>query len=258
MKNFLDLPQRNSKPRTEGWTVVLDNGLSTGSFCDWVESHHAFVDVVKFGWGSALLTKDLEKKIEFARKFQIESCFGGTFFEKSVIQKKVEDYKSYCHDLGLKYVEISNGTIALENRDKARYISDFSRDFKVLSEVGYKDETRSIELSPARWVEYIKEDLAAGALKVITESRESGRGGICRSDGELRFGLMTDIIESGVEMKSLIFEAPNSMLQTYFVKRLGSDVNLGNISFSDIVSLESLRLGLRSDTLLHFEKLTSV
>ena len=128
-----------------------------------------------------------------------------------------------------------------------------SSEFQVFSEVGFKDVDRSLQLSPRKWIEYIKQDLDAGAIKVITESRESGKSGICRADGELRFGLIKDILDSGINSEDLIFEAPNKSLQTHFIKMLGPEVNLANISLTDVVALETLRLGLRSDTLLDFE-----
>jgi phosphosulfolactate synthase len=145
-------------------------------------------------------------------------------------------------------VEISNGTIALSNDEKARVIADFARDFTVLSEVGYKNSEASQRLHPAKWIEFIQQDLAAGARKVITEARESGTSGICRSDGELRYGLIAEILDSGLDPNDLVFEAPNKALQAYFVTRMGPDVNLGNVAVADVVPLETLRLGLRSDT----------
>ena len=145
---------------------------------------------------------------------------------------------------------MSNGTIDLGNKDKAECIRTLSSEFKVLSEVGYKDNRRSIHMPPSKWIDYIEQDLAAaGAEKVITESRESGTSGICRDNGELRFGLIEDIV-THISQDSLIFEAPNKRLQSFFISEFGSDVNLGNIAFDDLISLETLRLGLRSDTLL--------
>ncbi len=171
-----------------------------------------------------------------------------------MVQGKVDDFYALCHDFGCTHVEISNGTIAMSNSEKARFITDFSRDFSVLSEVGFKDDEQSIRLHPAKWIEYIQEDMDAGATKVITEARESGTSGICRSNGELRYGLIEEIIASPLNCDRIIFEAPNKSLQTYFITEFGANVNLANIPFDDAIGVETLRLGLRSDTLLHFEE----
>lgn len=246
----LMLPERTYKPRTRGLTIVLDNGVPSSYFEDMIASTGRFVDLVKFGWGTALVTDQLDRKIACLREHGVDFFFGGTLFEKYYSQRKVDAYQDYCLTHGCRFVEISNGTVGLANSDKARFISQFARDFSVLSEVGYKDSDRSLNLSPARWIEYIQEDLAAGAFKVITEARESGTSGICRPDGEVRFGLIEEIIGSRVESDDIIFEAPNKALQTYFIKRLGTNVNLANIALQDAIPLETLRLGLRSDTLL--------
>jgi phosphosulfolactate synthase len=252
--SFLSLPARETKPRKTGLTVLLDNGVPTRQFIDTVDSFHEYVDLIKFGWCTSVLDGDLGQKIEHARRRGVESYFGGTLFEKALLQRKLEHFRGFCRDFGCRFVEISNGTIDLSNREKAAHIADFAKEFQVFSEVGYKDVQRSLELSPAKWIEYIREDLAAGAQKVIMEARESGRSGICRADGELRYGLVVEILDSGIPPERLIFEAPNKDLQVYFINRLGPNVNLANISFGDVVGLETLRLGLRSDTLLLFEE----
>ena len=200
-----------------------------------------------------MVSKQLEQKIEFARSHNIPVFFGGTFFEKALLQGKLNEYKDYCCALHVRYVEISNGSINLSNKLKSRYISEFASQFKVLSEVGYKDELRSRELSPKSWIHFIRQDLEAGASKVIAEARESGKGGMCRENGDLRYGLITEILESGIPAANLIFEAPTQQLQVYFIQRLGPNANFANIAFDDIISLETLRLGLRSDTLELFE-----
>ncbi len=244
------LPERTSKPRNRGLTIVLDNGVPTNYFEDMIASTGRFVDLVKFGWGTALVTDQLERKITCLHDHGVDYFFGGTLFEKFYSQRKVDAYYDFCASHGCRFVEISNGTVNLPNPDKARFITQFARDFSVLSEVGYKDNERSLNLSPSRWIEYIEEDLAAGALKVITEARESGTSGICRPDGEVRYGLIEEIIASRIDSEDIIFEAPNKALQTYFIKRLGANVNLANIALQDAIGLETLRLGLRSDTLL--------
>jgi phosphosulfolactate synthase len=250
---LLALPERTQKPRATGLTILIDNGAPAAYFRDTIESVGELVDLVKFGWGTSLVSPHLKAKIQCLKENGVSYFFGGTLFEKFYLQGRLEDYYQYCRQHGCRYVEISNGTIDLANREKARLIREFSQEFLVLSEVGYKDSERSINLHPARWIQYIEEDLAAGAYKTITEARESGTSGICRSNGELRFGLIEEIIDSHVDMNQVIFEAPNKGLQTFFVKRLGANVNLANIALDDVVALETLRLGLRSDTLLWSE-----
>ncbi|MBZ5525729.1 MAG: phosphosulfolactate synthase [Acidobacteriia bacterium] len=250
---ILSLPERTEKPRKTGLTIVIDRGLPTGYFQDAIRSYGDLIDLVKLGWGTALSTPDLQEKVQFAHSHGVPVFFGGTFFEKAFLQGELESYTRLCRELGIRYVEISNGSVALSNREKARYISRFAAEFTVLSEVGYKDQERSQELAPKSWIEFIREDMEAGATKVITEARESGKSGICRENGELRYGLIAEILDSGIPAADLIFEAPTKDLQVYFIRKLGPNVNFGNIAPDDVISLETLRLGLRSDTLELFE-----
>lgn len=245
----LNLPARSIKPRETGLTILIDPGSPTRYFTDVIDSSVDLVDLVKFGWGTALVTADLEEKIRCLRSHGIGYFFGGTLFERCYQEGRIDEYVRYCEAKGCRYMEVSNGTINLSNRDKARMIRELARDFTVLSEVGYKDADRSLRLHPARWIEYIHEDLDAGARWTITEARESGTGGICRSDGELRFGLIEEILNNDVPVEQLVFEAPNKTLQTYFIQRVGANVNLANIALHDAMGVETLRLGLRSDTL---------
>jgi phosphosulfolactate synthase len=249
----LTFPPRTEKPRTRGLTILIDNGVPTRYFQDVIESAGRYVDLVKFGWGTSVVSDHLNDKIASLRRHGIDYFFGGTLFEKFYSQRKVTAFAEYCRRYECRYVEISNGTIRLSNAEKARIIADFAHEFRVISEVGYKDSQASQLLSPASWIEYIRQDLAAGAVKTLTEARESGTSGICRPDGELRYGLIEEIIQSDIDADDIIFEAPNKALQAYFVKRLGANVNLANIAFADPIALETLRLGLRSDTLLAFD-----
>jgi phosphosulfolactate synthase len=250
---ILSLPERTEKPRRTGLTIVIDRGLPTAYFQDIIRSYGHLIDFVKLGWGTALITADLQEKLRFAHSHAVPVFFGGTFFEKAFLQGELDAYMRLCRDLNMKYVEISNGSVDLSNHEKARYISHFAAEFIVLSEVGYKDQERSRELAPKSWIEFIKQDLQAGAVKVITEARESGKSGICRENGELRYGLINEILNSGISADDLIFEAPNKDLQVYFIRKLGANVNFANIAPDDVISLETLRLGLRSDTLELFE-----
>jgi phosphosulfolactate synthase len=249
----LQLPEREAKPRSKGITMVVDGGLPTRHFCDIVESGSEFLDFVKFGWGTALVTKDLNEKIAVLQNVGVDFYFGGTLFEKFVLQNQLEEFRDLCQTFSCQFVEVSNGTIDLTNPEKAGYIRKLSGDFQVISEVGFKDAERSENLPPSRWIECIHEDLDAGAVLVTLEARESGKSGICRPNGELRFGLIEELLTSGLNQETLLFEAPSSELQNYFVKRIGPNVNLGNVAASAVLGLETIRLGLRADTLCSFE-----
>ncbi|MGH3849113.1 MAG: phosphosulfolactate synthase [Pseudonocardiaceae bacterium] len=246
----LRLPDLEAKPRRRGLTVVIDPGLFTGQFEDAVDSVGEFVDLVKFGWGTCLVTKDIKRKIDILRGAGIGFYFGGTLFERYALDGLVSEWLTLCRVLGATHVEVSNGTIPLANAEKARWVARLTGEFVVISEVGFKDIRRSDALTPARWISFIEEDLAAGAHLVTVEARESGRGGICQSTGEPRHELVGEIASSGIDLDRLLFEAPNKDLQTYFLRRLGHSVNLGNVRADDVIALETLRRGLRSDTLL--------
>jgi len=250
---WLDLPHRSTKPRRQGITMVIDPGLPQGYFADAISSAAAHVDIVKFGWGTCLVTDQLERKIACLRANGVRFCFGGTLFEKAVVQDRFDAFLAFCRSWDCDLIEVSNGTIPLSNTAKAAYIRKCAEEFPVASEVGFKDAERSERLTSSQWIDCIGEDLEAGASLVVTESRESGRSGICHPDGRLRHGLIDDILASGIDPDRLLFEAPNKELQSHFVTRLGPNVNLGNIPAADVLSLETLRLGLRGDTLLHFE-----
>lgn len=252
IQSNLRLPERPSKPRQSGITMMIDPGLPTGYFCDVVESFSDYIDGVKFGWGTALVTPGIEAKIAALRASGVAFCFGGSLFEKYVLQDRFEDFRELCHRFACDIVEVSNGTISLSNNEKASYIDKLASEFTVYSEVGYKDPARSERLAAPRWIEFIEEDLAAGASLVITESRESGRSGTCLPDGRLRIGLVEELI-SEVGPEKLLFEAPTTALQAYFVGSVGPGVNLGNIAARDVLSLETLRVGLRADTLEQFD-----
>jgi phosphosulfolactate synthase len=232
---------------------VIDGGIPLGYFTDLVSSAAEYIDFVKFGWGTAVVTSNIHAKIDVLRANEIGFYVGGTLFEKYVLQGRFDDFRRFCDEHSCRHVEVSNGTISLSNSEKASYIRKLADDFTVVSEVGFKDPVRSEQLPPSLWVEYIREDLEAGASLVTLEARESGRSGICRPDGALRFGLIEDVLASEISQESLLFEAPTTALQAHFITRLGPDVNLGNIPAQAVIGLETLRLGLRADTLAAFE-----
>lgn len=244
----LILPFREEKPRENGLTILIDNGAPLNFFKDTIHSFNKYVDLVKFGWGTSVITDFLEEKITYLREHDVDFFFGGTLFEKYVSQEKVEAYFDFCKTINCQYVEISNGTIPLTNSEKASFITDFAKDFTVFSEVGHKDRFVSSQMESAQWLEYIQEDIEAGATKVITEARESGTSGLCEANGDIRINIFDEIIDSEIPLQRLIFEAPTKQMQTFFIKNVGSNVNLANVPLTDVIALETLRLGLRSDT----------
>jgi phosphosulfolactate synthase len=233
--------------------MAIDKGLPLTYFTDLVQSTSDYLDFVKFGWGTSVVTKDLKKKIAAVRRAGVNFYFGGTLFEKYVLQDRFDGFRAMCVEFGCEYVEVSNGTIPLSDARKSEYVAKLSSDFNVISEVGSKDQSKSETMAPYKWIGYIRDDVEAGAFLVTLETRESGRGGICRANGELRYGLIEEILTSGVDVEMLLFEAPSMELQSFFVKRIGPNVNLGNIAATEVVGLETIRLGLRSETLLTFE-----
>jgi len=207
------------------------------------------VDVVKLGWGTALVSANLHPKLERYAAHGIPVVLGGTLTELAIRQGRVEGLIAWLRELGLRHVEVSDGTIALDPSVKRELISRLAREFTVLAEVGSKDA--DFIMAPYVWVEQIERDLDAGAWKVIAEARESGTAGIYRADGEVRTGLIDEIAHA-VDIERLIFEAPLRAQQVWLLKRFGTECNLGNIAPGDVLSLETLRLGLRSDTVERF------
>ena len=246
MAGFLDLPNRSNKPREQGITHVLDRGLSVAEAEGMIEVAGRFVDFVKLGWGTALATGNLEAKLDRYRAHGIPVVLGGTLTEIAISQSRLEGLVDYVKGLGLAHVEISDGTIELDHDDKLALIERLAKEFVVFSEVGSKDDAKI--MAPYRWVEQIESELAAGAWKVIAEARETGNAGIFRGDGEVRMGLIDEIAHE-VDPARLIFEAPRKEQQVWFIERFGPEVNLGNIAPADVLSLETLRRGLRSDTI---------
>jgi len=242
---FLDLPERSPKPRERGLTHVLDKGLSCAEVDGLMEVAGDAVDIVKLGWGTALVTANLEAKLARYAAHDVPVVLGGTLTELAIRDARLDGLIAWCKDLGISHVEVSDGTIALEAERKREIVARLAREFTVFSEVGSKDDEKI--MAPYRWVEEIEAELAAGAWKVIAEARESGNVGIFRGDGEVRMGLIDEIVHA-IDPAHLIFEAPRKEQQVWFLKRFGREVNLGNIAPTDVLSLETLRLGLRSDT----------
>ena len=249
MFDFLTLPQRTSKPRESGLTHVLDKGLSLDQVRQFLEVAGDYADIVKLGWGTAVVTPNLKEKVALYQSHGVPVCFGGTFFEVCLRQNKLEQWLALVRACEMTCVEISDGTIAMEEEDKLALLRRFAGEFRVLSEVGSKDE--SVVITPTKWVDSIKRELEAGAWKVITEGRESGTVGIYRPTGDVKDGLLEEI-RTAFDTSQLLFEAPIKKQQAWFIKQFGANVNLGNIPPEEVISVETLRLGVRGDTLLHF------
>ena len=245
----LSLPLRETKPRLRGLGLVLDSGTPTHHFKDTIQSHSDIIDGVKFGWGTCLVTKDLQIKMDILRDAHIPFYFGGTLFEKYVGENKLEEFKRFLKEMGPDYVEVSNGSIDLSDSEKSRYVEILAKEFRVISEIGYKDKNKSKWMTPQQWVDSIRCDFNSGAALVTLETRANGKGGICQPNGDIRQEVMEKILDATINHDSLIFEAPSTYLQTYFVKRIGPNVNLGNINMNDIVGVETIRLGLRFETM---------
>ena len=245
-EGFLDVPARPVKPRDAGLTHVIDKGLNLREIEGLFDTAGQFVDIVKLGWGTAYVTNNLEKKIALYRSFDTPVVCGGTFFEAVYAQDKVEEFKSWLTEHRFSHVEISDGTIDLPRERKLEIIEMLAQDFRVLSEVGSKDA--DVVFAPYQWVEWIKEEKEAGAWKVITEAREGGTAGIFRKDGDMRTGLIDEIAHE-LDLHDIVWEAPTKSSQAWFVKHFGPNVNLGNIPPDEVIPLETLRLGLRGDTL---------
>jgi phosphosulfolactate synthase len=250
MNSPLRIPDRGSKPRTDGRTHIIDKGLPVGLIHDQLHLAGEFVDLVKLGWGTSVVTPILSEKLETYRAHDIEVCFGGTLFELAHLQGRVDEYTAWLRELNITSVEISDGVLELEASEKAALIEKLSAELTVYSEVGSKDAAAIV--TPARWVRAIKDELAAGADKVILEGRESGTAGMYRPSGEIRMGLIDEILEADIPVDRLIFEAPRKDQQVWLIEHIGAGVNLGNIAPDDALPLETLRLGLRADTLLTF------
>jgi phosphosulfolactate synthase len=231
-------------PQHVGLTHVIDKGLGPRAWEDILDVAGDHISIVKLGWGTSYVTGNLERKLAVLRDKPV--VVGGTFFEVVYAKGRLDDYKRWLSELGLTHVEISDGTIDIPREQKLELIADFARDFTVLAEVGSKDS--SVEYSVSEWTRWLSDELAAGAWKVITEAREGGTAGIFDSSGGMRTELIEEIA-SAVGPANIVFEAPTKAAQAWFVKTFGPSVNLGNIPPDEVIPLETLRLGLRGDTL---------
>jgi len=239
------IPERNKKPRKNGLTMVMDKGLSIEEVKNFMSVSNLHVDIVKLGFGTAFVTPNLKEKIEIYQGFNIPVYFGGTLFEAFLIRNQFDDFINMCKDFRIDYIEVSDGSITIPHAEKCGYIEKLTKVGTVLSEVGSKDAAHIIP--PYKWIELMKAELNAGSTYVIAEAREAGNVGIYRGSGEVREGLVQEILTQISEEK-IIWEAPQKDQQLYFLELLGCNVNLGNIAPSEVIPLEAMRIGLRSDT----------
>ncbi len=243
------IPERTAKPRISGYTMAMDKGLSLREAEDFMSVAGEYVDVVKLGWATSYVTPYLKEKIQLYHEARIPVYFGGTLFEAFVIRNQFEDYLRVLDQFGMSFAEVSDGSIELKHDHKCEYIRKLSERATVLSEVGSKDAAKI--MPPYKWIELMQAELDAGAWKVIGEARESGNVGLFRASGEVRSGLVEEILTK-IPFEKIIWEAPQKEQQVWFIKLLGANVNLGNIAPNEVIPLETIRLGLRGDTFNHF------
>ncbi|QSE97415.1 phosphosulfolactate synthase [Fulvivirga lutea] len=248
-----NIPERTKKPRQFGFTMAMDKGLSLREVEDFIEVSGDYVDIVKFGWATSYVTPNLKDKIKLYKDAGIPVYFGGTLFEAFIVRNQFDDYRKVLDKYDLSYAEVSDGSIELDHDKKCDYISKLSEQVTVLSEVGSKDEEKIIP--PYQWISLMQAELDAGAWKVIGEAREGGNVGLFRSSGEVRSGLVQEILTK-IPFEKIIWEAPQKAQQVWFIKLLGCNVNMGNIAPNEVIPLETIRLGLRGDTFSHFLKMT--
>jgi phosphosulfolactate synthase len=239
------IPERNLKPRLAGITMVMDKGLSTEEARNFLSVSHPHVDIVKLGFGTSFVTPNLREKLEIYRAYDIPVYFGGTLFEAFLIRNQFSDYIDVCREFGVEYMEVSDGSITIPHAEKCGYIEKLTKYGKVLSEVGSKDAAHIIP--PYKWIELMSAELRAGSTYVIAEAREAGNVGIYRGSGEVREGLVQEILTQ-IPGEKILWEAPQKAQQLYFIELLGANVNLGNIAPSEVLPLETMRIGLRGDT----------
>ncbi|TAD84350.1 MAG: phosphosulfolactate synthase [Bacteroidetes bacterium] len=243
--NLSQIPDRNVKPRTNGITMVMDKGLSLEEARNFVSVSLPHIDVIKLGFGTSFVTPNLRQKIELYQSFGLPVYFGGTLFEAFLIRNQFEDYLAVCKDYGITWMEVSDGSITIPHAEKCGYIEKMTKYGVVLSEVGSKDAAHIIP--PYKWIELMQAELNSGSTYVIAEAREAGNVGIYRGSGEVREGLVQEILTQ-IPGEKILWEAPQKAQQLYFLELLGCNVNLGNIAPSEVIPLETMRIGLRGDT----------
>lgn len=240
-----NIPERTSIPRNNGLTMIMDKGLSVSEVKGFISIARPYIDIIKLGFGTSAVTPNLKEKIEIYLSHDIPVYFGGTLFEAFAIRGQFDDYINTIREYGLKHAEVSDGSMSIDHATKCSYIEKLAKEVTVFSEVGSKDATHIIP--PYKWIELMKAELNAGSQYVIAEAREAGNVGIYRGTGEVREGLVQEILTQ-IPAEKIIWEAPQKAQQVYFLELLGTNVNLGNIAPGDVLPLEATRVGLRGDT----------
>jgi len=243
------MPDRPAQPRESGLTMVMDKGLSLREAEDLCDVSAPYCDLIKLGFGTSIITNRLHEKIRLYKSVGLKPYFGGTLFEAFAVRNMMDDYRRFMDEYEMEMMEVSDGVMELDHTLKCEYITTLSKEYTVLSEVGTK--LKGKEISNDQWISYMKTELEAGAWKVIAEARESGNMGIYNDDGSANFELVLGI-KKALDPNTILWEAPLKNQQVWFIKLLGPNVNLGNIATNEIIPLETLRLGLRGDTLLTF------
>jgi phosphosulfolactate synthase len=240
------IPERTLPPRSYGLTMVMDKGMGVNDVKNFLSVSEAYVDLVKLGFGTAYVTNNLSEKLAIYKAHNIPVYFGGTLFEAFLVRNQLDDYIGAAHKYGITYVEVSDGSISIPHEEKCKHIARLvAEGFTVLSEVGSKDASHV--MPPYKWIEQMSAELEAGSTYVIAEAREAGNIGIYRGSGEVREGLVQEILTK-IPAEKIIWEAPQKAQQLYFLNLLGCNVNLGNIAPNEIIALEAMRIGLRGDT----------
>jgi phosphosulfolactate synthase len=247
--NLKNLPQRTVKPRESGLTMVMDKGLSLNEVEHFLDVAADYSDIVKLGFGTSAVTPNLKDKIKLYQDANIPVYFGGTLFEAFVIRGQFDDYQRLLEKFNITHCEVSDGSIEISEEEKCGYIRALAKSYTVLSEVGSKDAEKIIP--PYKWIAMMQAEIDAGVWKVIAEARESGTVGIFRNSGEVRSGLVEEILTK-IPQETILWEAPQKVQQVWFMTLYGHNVNLGNIAPSEVIPLETLRLGLRGDTFHHW------
>ena len=245
--HLTQIPERTVKFRNSGLTMVSDKGLSAAETNDFLSVSAPYVDLVKLAFGTPLLTYNLKEKLQVYKSYKIPVFLGGILFEAFIVRGQFQQYIDFINEFEIDYIEVSDGSIEISRTEKCRYIDQLSKYGTVLSEIGSKDKDREHITPPYKWIQFMNEELAAGATYIIAESRESGTVGIYRDSGEVREGLVQEILTK-IPAEKIIWEAPRKDQQLYFIQTIGANANLGNIAPSEVIPLETMRLGLRGDT----------
>lgn len=243
--NLKQMPERTARPRTNGLTMIMDKGLGLDEVRNFLSTSLPYVDIVKLGFGTSYVTSNLKEKLAIYKEHNVPVYFGGTLFEAFIIRDQFQDYIDALKEYGIDHVEVSDGSMDIDHKEKCKYISELAKHTTVLSEVGSKDAAHIIP--PYKWIELMRAELEAGSSYVIAEAREAGNVGIYRGSGEVREGLVQEILTQ-IPSEKIIWEAPQKAQQLYFLELLGANVNLGNIAPHEVIALEAMRIGLRGDT----------